>query len=152
MMPEYIFQGIILILFSIGVYIIAILIKNGQKVGNYTLYDGTITDVNPNTKNITVSYRIDKQLYSYTYSFHDKIHSDFVSMPEVGLKVRLMIDNETPEKPFHIQLQREMGRGLNSKRKYRNHSSSDSRKAFVLLGFVLLVLGLHQICYGLGII
>ena len=48
-MFEDVFEGIMSVLFSIGIFAVGILTYR-RKIGNYDLYDGTVTSVNPETR------------------------------------------------------------------------------------------------------
>ncbi|MDE5620083.1 MAG: hypothetical protein K2O29_09560 [Ruminococcus sp.] len=88
-MFEDIFQGIMCILSEIGLIVCATLTRNGYKIGNYELYDDTVTSVNPDTRNIDVSYIVGETSYSYSYSI-----PKLQDMPEVDLQVNVMTYSE----------------------------------------------------------
>lgn len=145
-MFEDIFNGIMSILFSIGIFAVGILTSQ-RKIGNYDLYDGTVTSVNPDTRDITVTYKADEKFYSTSYHI-----SDIEDMPEVDLQVRVMTYSGNPQKVFTVQFQREMGRGTSGKRKYIDNNSSQNRKGTILCSILFLVGGICYLLQGFNII
>ena len=145
-MFEGIFQGIMCILFSIGMFVFSIFITR-QKFGNYEFYDGTVTSVNPETRDINVTYQADEKFYATGYHV-----PDFENMPEVDLQVRVMTYSGNPQKVFIVQFQREMGRGSSGRHKYIDNNSSKKRKQMILCSILFLVGGIAMLLEGLNII
>lgn len=145
-MFEDIFMGIMMSLFGIGLFAFSIFITR-QKFGNYELYDGTVTSVNPDTRDIIVTYKADERFYSTSYHI-----SDIEDMPEVGLQVRVMTYSGNPQKIFTVQFQREMGRGTSGKHKYIDNNSSKNLKGTILCSILFLVGGICYLLQGFNII
>lgn len=143
-MFEDIFTGIMLILFSIGIFAVGILTSR-RKIGNYDLYDGTVTSVNPKTRDINVTYKADEIFYSTSYHI-----PDIEDMPEVDLQVRVMTYSGNPQKVFTVQFQRAMGRGTGNK--YIDNNSSKNMKQMILCSILFLVGGICFMLEGLNII
>lgn len=145
-MFEDIFTGIMMSLFGIGLFALSI-VTTRQKIGNYDLYDGTVTSVNPETRDIIVTYEADERFYSTSYHI-----SDIEDMPEVGLQVRVMTYSENPQKVFTVLFQREMGRGTSGKHKYIDNNSSKNLKGTILCSILFLVGGIYYLLEGFNII
>ncbi|MDE6093137.1 MAG: hypothetical protein K2G14_08615 [Ruminococcus sp.] len=135
-MFEDVFQGIMFILFGIGLIVFAVVTKNGWKIKNYKLYDGIVTSVNPDTRNIDVAYTVGETSYLFSYNM-----MEFQDMPEVGLKVRVITYVGNPQKVFNVYFQREMGRGKNHK--YIDNNSSTNRRDLILCSILLILLGIN---------
>jgi len=142
-MFEDVFTGIMFILFGIGMFAFSI-VTTRQKFGNYKLYDGEVTSVNPETRDITVTYRADEKFYSASHNI-----SELQDMPEVNLKVRVMTYLGNPQKVFTVLFQREMGRGTSVKHKY---ISSTNRRKMILCSISIIVTGIAMLLDGLNII
>lgn len=145
-MFEGVFQGIMCILFGIGMFAFSIFITR-QKFGNYELYDGIVTSVNPETRNITVTYKANERFYSTSYHIFE-----VDTMPEIDLQVRVMTYSGNPQKVFTVQFQREMGRGTSGKHKYIDNNSSQNRRSMILCSILFLVGGIAMLLEGLNII
>ncbi|MDE6427250.1 MAG: hypothetical protein K2K89_14100 [Ruminococcus sp.] len=145
-MFENIFQGIMFILFGIGMFAFGI-VTTRQKCGNHELYDGTITSVNPETRDIIISYKVGEDFYSTSYHMHD-----LADMPEVNLKVRVMTYAGNPKKVFTVKFMREMGRGTSGKHKYIDNNSSKNRKQMILCSILFIIGGICFLLQGLNII
>lgn len=145
-MFEDIFKGIMSILFGIGIFAFGI-VTTCQKMGGYDFYDGKVTYVNPETRDITVTYKADEKFYSTS---HHLLEID--TMPEVDLKVRVMTYSGNPQEVFTVQFQREMGRGTSGKHKYIDNNSSKNRKQIILVSILFLVGGIAFLLEGLNII
>lgn len=145
-MFEDIFTGIMMSLSGIGLFAFSIFITR-QKFGNYELYDGTVTSVNPETRDIIVTYKADERFYSTSYHI-----SDIEDMPEVGLQVCVMTYSENPQKVFTVLFQREMGRGTSGKHKYIDNNSSKKLKGTILCSILFLVGGICYLLQGFNII
>lgn len=145
-MFEDIFTGIMMSLFGIGLFAFSIFITR-QKFGNYELYDGTVNSVNPETRDIIVTYKADERFYSTNYHIYD-----IEDMPEVGLQVRVMTYSENPQKVFTVLFQREMGRGTSGKHKYIGNNSSKNLKGTILCSILFLVGGICYLLQGFNII
>ncbi|MCM1358074.1 MAG: hypothetical protein NC205_05725, partial [Prevotella sp.] len=144
-MFEDIFQGIMFILFGIGLFAFGI-VTTRQKIGNYDFYDGEVTFINPETRDIIVSYKVGEDVYSTSYHMHD-----LVDMPEVNLKVRVMTYAGNPQKVFNLLFQREMGRGTSGKHKYIDNNSSQNRRHLILGSILFIVGGIAMLLDGLNI-
>ncbi|MDE5582511.1 MAG: hypothetical protein K2J08_02235 [Ruminococcus sp.] len=140
-----IFQVIMFILLGIGFIVLTIVTKNGWKIGKYKLYDGIVTSVNPNTRNIDVAYTVGETSYLFSYNM-----LEFQDMPEVGLKVRVLTYVGNHQKVFTVHFQREMGRGKNHK--YIDNDSSTNRIDLILCSILLILLGIVALLDGLNII
>lgn len=145
-MFEDVFEGIMSVLFSIGIFAVGILTYR-RKIGNYDLYDGTVTSVNPETRDITVTYKADEKFYSTSYHI-----LEIDTMPEVDLQVRVMTYSRNPQEVFTVQFQREMGRGTSGKHKYIDNNGSQNRKATILCGILFLIGGICFLLEGFNII
>ncbi len=145
-MSEDIFTRIMMILFGIGLFAFGIVITR-QKFGNYELYDGEVTSVNPETRDITVTYKADEKFYSASYNI-----PELQDMPEISLKVRVMTYSGNSQKVFTVQFQREMGRGTSGKHKYIDNNSFQNRMDMILCCILFLVGGTAMLLDGLNII
>ncbi|MDE6781311.1 MAG: hypothetical protein K2J40_07625 [Ruminococcus sp.] len=93
--------GIMSILFGISLFAFGIFTTR-KKMGNYDFYDGEVTSVNSETRDITVTYKADEIFYSVSYNISDLFRSisnnipDIEDMPEVDLKVRVMTYSGNP--------------------------------------------------------
>ncbi|MDE5558552.1 MAG: hypothetical protein K2J32_12870 [Ruminococcus sp.] len=140
-MFEDIFQGIMCILFGIGLFAFGI-ITTRQKIGNFDFYDGEVTSVNPETRDITVIYKANEIFYSTSHHV-----PDFEDMPEVNLKVRVMTYAGNPKKVFTVKFMREMGRGTSHK--YIDNNSSQNRRHLILGSMLFIVGGIAMLLDGL---
>lgn len=143
-MFEDIFSGIMCILFGIGMFAFGI-ITTRQKIGNFDFYDGEITSVNPETRDITVMYKAGEQPYSASHHI-----PDFEDMPEVNLKVLVMTYSGNPHKVLTVKFMREMGRGTSHK--YIDNNSSKNRRGMILGSILFIVGGICFLLQGLNII
>ena len=143
-MFENIFQGIMFILFGIGLFAFGIFTTR-KKMGNYDFYDGEITSVNPETRDITVMYKAGEQSYSASHHI-----PDFEDMPEVNLKVLVMTYSGNPHKVFTVKFMREMGRGTSHK--YIDNNSSKNRRDMILGSILFIIGGIAMLLDGLNII
>lgn len=156
-MFEDILLGIMSILFGIGLFAFGIFTTH-QKIGDYDFYDGEVTSVNPETRNITVNYKADDIFYSVSYHISDLFRfisdniPDIEDMPEVGLKVRVMTYSGNPQIVFTVHFQREMGRGTSGKHKYIDNNSLKTRKKSILFGIAYIVGGIFYLLISLNII
>ncbi|MDE6539483.1 MAG: hypothetical protein K2K66_04775 [Ruminococcus sp.] len=124
-MFEDIFQGIMFILFGIVSIALAIVTKNGRKIGNYKLYDGIVTSVNHDTRNIYVAYTVGETSYLFSYNM-----LKFQDMPEVDLQVGVITYAKNPQIVFTVQFKRAMGRGTSGK--YIDNNSFKNRRHLIL--------------------
>ena len=145
-MFEDIFTGIMMSLFGIGLFALSI-VTTRQKIGNYDLYDGTVTSVNPETRDIIVTYKADEKFYSTSYHIFE-----VDTIPEIDLQVRVMTYSENPQKVFIVLFQREMGRGASSKHKYIDNNNSKNLKGTILCSILFLVGGICYLLQGFNII
>lgn len=141
-----IFTGIMFILFGIGLFAFGIFTTR-KRVGDYDFYDGEITSVNSETRDITVTYKADETFYSAS---HHILEVD--TMPEVNLKVRVMTYSGNPHEVYTVLFQREMGRGTSGKHKYLDNNSSGNRRQMILGSILFLVGGICFLFQGLNII
>ncbi|MDE6665908.1 MAG: hypothetical protein K2K14_06970 [Ruminococcus sp.] len=144
-MFEDVFQGIMFILFGVGIFAFGI-ITTRQKMCGYDFYDGKVTSVNTETRDISVTYKADEIFYSES---HHILKVD--TMPEVGLQVRVMTYSGNPQKVFTVLFQREMGRGTSGKHKYIDNNSSKNRKQMILCSILFIVGGICFLLQGLNI-
>lgn len=145
-MFEDIFMGIMFILFGIGLSAFGISTTR-KKMRNYDFYDGEVTSVNPETRDITVTYKADEIFYSAGHHI-----SDIEDMPEVGLKVRVMTYSGNPNEVHTVLFQREMGRGTSGKHKYIDNNSSGNRRQIILGSILFWVGGICFLLQGFNII
>ena len=141
-----IFQGIMFILFGIGMFAFGI-VTTRQKMGGYDFYDGEVTSVNPETRDIIISYKVGEDFYSTGHHI-----SEVDTVPEVDLKVRVMTYVGNPQKVFTVLFQREMGRGTSGKHKYIDNNSSKNRRHMILFSILFIVGGIAMLLDGLNII
>ncbi len=141
-----IFQGIMCILFGIGMFAFGI-VTTRQKMGGYDFYDGEVTSVNPETRDITITYKADEIFYSTGHHI-----SEVDTVPEVDLKVRVMTYVGNPQKVFTVLFQRKMGRGTSGKHKYIDNNSSKNRRHLILVSILFIVGGIAMLLDGLNII
>ncbi len=145
-MFEDVFQGIMFILFGVGIFAFGI-ITTRQKMCGYDFYDGKVTSVNPETRDITVTYKADEIFYSASHHIFE-----VDTMPEVDLKVRVMTYAGNPQKVFTVLFQREMGRGTSGKHKYIDNNSSKNHRHMILCSILFIVGGIAMLLDGLNII
>ncbi len=146
-----VFQGIMMILFSIGIYALGLYFsRDKMRFGAYIRCYGTIADADPTTGIVIVSYELDGTMYSAPCNEELRAKTD--GLPEVGQNISVMIMPDEPEKPIHIIYQRQMGKGYNGIRKYLDAGKKKNVRSCILCGTAFLVFGLHQLLVGFRII
>ncbi|MDE6501762.1 MAG: hypothetical protein K2L10_06725 [Ruminococcus sp.] len=136
-----IFQGIMFILFGIGMFAFGI-VTTRQKMGGYDFYDGEVTSVNPETRDITVTYKAGEIFYSASHHV-----SEVDTIPEVCLKVRVITYAGNPQQVFNVLFQRKM-----RSKKYTDNNSSKNRRYMILCSILFIVVGIAGLLKSLNII
>lgn len=143
-------EGCILVVLSILAFILSLAVRNLGRVNDAEIIDGVIASSDLQKKEVIINYTINNKTYSSVYNC--EVYAKVGEMPPVGLKVRVSVDPDQPDKVIFMQLMREMGRGLSGRHKYIDNSDRKSRLSIVFLIVMLFLAGIYLILHGLSII
>ncbi|MBQ6945773.1 MAG: hypothetical protein IJN43_15855 [Ruminococcus sp.] len=145
-----IIEGCILILLSVLTLILALAVRNFGVVNDTEIVDGVIATSDSQKKEVIVNYKINNKMYSSAYDC--ETYANVGEIPPVGLKVRVSVDPNQPDKVVFMHLMREMGRGLSGRHDYIDNSNKKSRFSISFLIVMLFLAGVYLILHGLSII
>lgn len=145
-----IIEGCILIILSVLTLFFALATRYYGGLKDTEIIDGIITSSDLRKKEVVIDYIINNKTYSSVYNC--EVYANVGEMPPVGLKVRVSVDPNQPDKVVFMQLMREMGRGLSRRHEYIDNSTKKSQLPIVLLIVMLFLTGIYLILHGLSII